>query len=165
MLQPRRSAHCTGGLQADAQQCNSKRGPNILVPCSGHVLMLHGHYACAVDIGSTFASQARQAGQPGCPWPLIAVPHSLPVDLCVCMRLCQVEYRERLSAAGRLPMRPDRRERVGSEREVLVARLIDRAVRPLLPPGFLYDTQVCQPQHDSPSPSWTQQLEPRCHTA
>lgn len=39
-------------------------------------------------------------------------------------------------------MRPDRRERVGTEREVLAARLIDRAVRPLLPPGFLYDTQV-----------------------
>jgi len=39
-------------------------------------------------------------------------------------------------------VRPDRRERVGGEREVLAARLIDRAVRPLLPPGFLYDTQV-----------------------
>lgn len=54
----------------------------------------------------------------------------------------QVEYRERLSAVGRLPLRPDRRERVNSEREVLVGRLVDRALRPLLPPGFLYDTQV-----------------------
>lgn len=48
-----------------------------------------------------------------------------------------------MSAAGRLPSRPDRRERVGTECEVLAARLIDRALRPLLPPGFLYDTQVC----------------------
>jgi polyribonucleotide nucleotidyltransferase len=54
----------------------------------------------------------------------------------------QVDYRERLSAVGRLPLRPDRRERVGSERELLVARLVDRALRPLIPPGFLYDTQV-----------------------
>jgi hypothetical protein len=54
----------------------------------------------------------------------------------------QVEYRERLTAVGRLPLRPDRRERTGTDREVLAARLIDRALRPLLPPGFLYDTQV-----------------------
>lgn len=54
----------------------------------------------------------------------------------------QVEYRERLSAVGRLPMRPDRRERNGTEREALAGRIIDRAVRPLLPPGFLYDTQA-----------------------
>jgi hypothetical protein len=53
-----------------------------------------------------------------------------------------VEYRERYSAVGRMPSRPDRRERQGSDREVLAARLIDRALRPLLPPGFLYETQV-----------------------
>jgi polyribonucleotide nucleotidyltransferase len=58
-----------------------------------------------------------------------------------------VEYRERLAAAGRLPGRPDRRERLNSDREVLAARLVDRALRPLLPPGFLYDTQVtCRQQ-------------------
>ncbi|KAF6254395.1 hypothetical protein COO60DRAFT_322562 [Scenedesmus sp. NREL 46B-D3] len=57
----------------------------------------------------------------------------------------QVEYRERLSAAGKLPSRPDRRERSGTDRELLAGRLVDRAVRPLLAPGHLYDTQVwCQ---------------------
>ncbi|WIA37613.1 hypothetical protein OEZ86_014515 [Tetradesmus obliquus] len=57
----------------------------------------------------------------------------------------QVEYRERLSAAGKLPSRPDRRERGSSDRELLAGRLVDRALRPLLAPGHLYDTQVwCQ---------------------
>lgn len=71
------------------------------------------------------------------PTPLFAPPRGNTLPLAP-----QVEYRERMSAAGRLPSRPDRRERVGTEREVLAARLIDRALRPLLPPGFLYDTQV-----------------------
>lgn len=54
----------------------------------------------------------------------------------------QVDYRERLSAVGRIPSTNDRRERFGSDREVLVARLIDRALRPLFPPGFYYETQL-----------------------
>lgn len=54
----------------------------------------------------------------------------------------QVDYQERLSAAGRLPTTPDRRERSTSDREVLAARLIDRALRPLFPPGFLYNVHV-----------------------
>jgi polyribonucleotide nucleotidyltransferase len=55
----------------------------------------------------------------------------------------QVDVRERYYSAGRLPLqRVDRREPSGSERELLAARLIDRALRPLFPPGALYEVQV-----------------------
>ena len=64
---------------------------------------------------------------------------------CVAAALLQVEYKERLSSAGKLPYRWDRREGgVNAEREVLAARAVDRALRPLCPPGFLYGMQVGQ---------------------
>lgn len=69
----------------------------------------------------------------------------------------QVEFRERLSAAGRLPVRPDRRERAGTEREVLAARIVDRALRPLINPGFLYDTQVSGDLVTATTADWQQQ--------
>jgi polyribonucleotide nucleotidyltransferase len=55
----------------------------------------------------------------------------------------QVDVRERFYSSGRLPLqRGDRREPAASERELLAARLIDRALRPLFPPGALYEVQV-----------------------
>jgi polyribonucleotide nucleotidyltransferase len=55
----------------------------------------------------------------------------------------QVDVRERFYASGRLPThRPDRREASASERELLAARCVDRALRPLFPPGALYEVQV-----------------------
>lgn len=41
-------------------------------------------------------------------------------------------------------MSRDRRDRVG-EQEILSARAIDRAIRPLFPPGFCYETHVRPP--------------------
>ena len=35
-----------------------------------------------------------------------------------------------------------RRELSSTEREVLVARIIDRSIRPLFPKGYMYDTQI-----------------------
>lgn len=54
-----------------------------------------------------------------------------------------VEYSERMYAAGRIPGSFFRRE-IGrpSERETLVARLIDRPIRPLFPKGLNEDVQV-----------------------
>ena len=54
-----------------------------------------------------------------------------------------VEYQEKLYAAGRIPGSYFRRE-VGrpSEREVTVARLIDRPHRPLFPKGFRDEVQI-----------------------
>ena len=53
-----------------------------------------------------------------------------------------VEYQEKFYAAGRVPGSFFRREGRSSEAETLVARLIDRPVRPLFPKGFTHETQV-----------------------
>lgn len=53
-----------------------------------------------------------------------------------------VEYRERMSAAGRVPGNYQRREGRLTDREVLVSRLVDRALRPLFPAGFRAEVQV-----------------------
>ena len=54
-----------------------------------------------------------------------------------------VDYQERAYAAGRIPGNFFRRE-MGrpSEHETLTSRLIDRPVRPLLPKGWTYETQI-----------------------
>jgi polyribonucleotide nucleotidyltransferase len=54
----------------------------------------------------------------------------------------QVEYREKYSAAGKFPGGFIKREGRPSEKEILSARLIDRALRPLFPDGFYNETQV-----------------------
>ena len=54
-----------------------------------------------------------------------------------------VDYREKSSAAGKIPGNFFRREARPSEREVLVCRLTDRPIRPLFPKGFTNEVQVC----------------------
>ena len=54
----------------------------------------------------------------------------------------QVEYREKYSAAGKFPGGFFKREGRPSEKEILSARLIDRALRPLFPDGYLQETQI-----------------------
>ena len=53
-----------------------------------------------------------------------------------------VEYRERLSAAGRIPGSFQRREGRITDAEVLTSRLADRSIRPQFPDGFLNEVQV-----------------------
>lgn len=53
-----------------------------------------------------------------------------------------VEYRENYAAAGRFPGGFTRREGRPQDNEILVARLIDRALRPLFPDDFHADTFV-----------------------
>ncbi|WP_225639161.1 polyribonucleotide nucleotidyltransferase [Candidatus Profftia sp. (ex Adelges kitamiensis)] len=53
-----------------------------------------------------------------------------------------VYYQERTYAAGRFPGGFFRREGRPSENETLIARLIDRPIRPLLPIGFLNEIQI-----------------------
>ena len=48
----------------------------------------------------------------------------------------QVEYKEKFAAAGRIPGGFMKREGKASDNEVLVARLIDRALRPLFPADY-----------------------------
>ncbi len=54
----------------------------------------------------------------------------------------QVEYREKYYAAGKFPGGFFKREARPSEKEILSARLIDRALRPLFPDGYYHETQV-----------------------
>lgn len=53
-----------------------------------------------------------------------------------------VNYQERAYAAGKIPVSFFRREGRASEGETLIARLIDRPMRPLFPDGFYHDVQV-----------------------
>jgi len=53
-----------------------------------------------------------------------------------------VNYQERTYAAGRIPGSFFRREGRPSEGETLIARLIDRPIRPLFPEGFVNEVQV-----------------------
>ena len=53
-----------------------------------------------------------------------------------------VDYRENTYAAGKIPGGFFKREGKPSEREILVARLIDRPIRPLFPEGYFQDTQI-----------------------
>jgi polyribonucleotide nucleotidyltransferase len=53
-----------------------------------------------------------------------------------------VDYREKMSAAGRFPGGFIKREGRPTNKEILTSRLCDRPLRPLFPDGFYHDTQV-----------------------
>ena len=53
-----------------------------------------------------------------------------------------VDYQEKFAAAGRMPGNFFRRETKLGDYEVLISRLIDRAIRPLFPDGYMNETQV-----------------------
>ncbi|MGK0391529.1 MAG: polyribonucleotide nucleotidyltransferase [Maribacter sp.] len=53
-----------------------------------------------------------------------------------------VDYQEKFASAGRIPGNFFRREARLSEHEILTSRLVDRAVRPLFPKGYMKDTQI-----------------------
>jgi len=53
-----------------------------------------------------------------------------------------VDVRERASARGLIPTSYHRRESAATEKEVITARLIDRALRPTLPRGYCIETQL-----------------------
>lgn len=53
-----------------------------------------------------------------------------------------VEYREKYAAAGRFPGGFFKREARPSDYEILISRLVDRALRPLFPEDFHAETQV-----------------------
>lgn len=54
----------------------------------------------------------------------------------------QVEFREKLSAAGKIPGGFLKREGRPSDKEILSARLIDRPIRPMFPDHYNCETQV-----------------------
>jgi len=91
-------------------------------------LATQAHGSCVVKIGDTMlfcsvvsAKEARE-GQPFFP--------------------LSVDYQEKFAAAGRIPGNFFKRETRLSDYEVLTSRLVDRAIRPLFPDGYMNDTQV-----------------------
>ncbi len=54
----------------------------------------------------------------------------------------QVEFREKMSAAGKIPGGYLKREGRPSDKEILSARLIDRPIRPMFPENYNCETQV-----------------------
>ncbi len=52
------------------------------------------------------------------------------------------DYREHISAAGRIPGGFFKREGRPSEREILVSRIIDRSIRPLFPEHYFKEVQI-----------------------
>lgn len=53
-----------------------------------------------------------------------------------------VDYQEKFAAAGKIPGSRNRREGQPALHETLIARLIDRPIRPLFPETFTNDTQI-----------------------
>jgi polyribonucleotide nucleotidyltransferase len=58
-----------------------------------------------------------------------------------------VDYRSRHYAFGKIPDNRMRKEKHGSDEEVLVSRFIDRAIRPLFPKGYVNELQVIATAH------------------
>jgi polyribonucleotide nucleotidyltransferase len=54
-----------------------------------------------------------------------------------------VDYREKMYASGKIPGGFFKREARPSKKETLMARLIDRPIRPLFPHKYKVETQVC----------------------
>ena len=53
-----------------------------------------------------------------------------------------VEYQEKFAGAGRIPGGFFKREARPSEYEILICRLVDRALRPLFPDEYYNETQI-----------------------
>jgi len=53
-----------------------------------------------------------------------------------------VDYQEKFASIGRIPGNFFKREARLSDYEILTSRLVDRAIRPLFPDGYMNDTQV-----------------------
>ncbi len=53
-----------------------------------------------------------------------------------------VDYQEKFASVGRIPGNFFRRESKLNDYEVLISRLVDRAIRPLFPDGYMNETQV-----------------------
>ncbi len=53
-----------------------------------------------------------------------------------------VDYQEKFAAAGRVPGNFFRRESRLSDAEILTSRLVDRAIRPLFPDEYMFETQI-----------------------
>ena len=91
-------------------------------------LATQAHGSCVVKIGKTmlFCSvvSAKEAREGQSFFPL------------------SVDYQEKFASVGRIPGNFFKREARLSDYEILTSRLVDRAIRPLFPDGYMNETQV-----------------------
>ena len=91
-------------------------------------LATQAHGSCVVKIGKTmlFCSvvSAKKAKEGQAFFPL------------------SVDYQEKFASVGRIPGNFFKREARLSDYEILTSRLVDRAIRPLFPDGYMNETQV-----------------------
>ncbi len=73
---------------------------------------------------------------------LVTVCTAPPRDETIDYFPLSVDYREKLSAAGKFPGGFMKREGRPSTKEVLTSRMIDRPIRPLFPEGYFNEVQV-----------------------
>jgi polyribonucleotide nucleotidyltransferase len=101
-------------------------GAESLTLETGHIAK-QAHGACVVRLGDTvvLTTACMQAS-------------TLPRDFLP----LTVDYREYAYAAGRIPGGFFKREGRATEKETITARLIDRPLRPLFPPGYTSETQI-----------------------
>ena len=91
-------------------------------------LATQAHGSCVVRVGkmmlfaSVVSNHEAREGQPFFP--------------------LSVDYQEKYASAGRIPGNFFRREARLSDYEILICRLVDRAIRPLFPKGYMNETQV-----------------------
>ena len=91
-------------------------------------LATQAHGSCVVRVGkmmlfaSVVSAKEAREGQPFFP--------------------LSVDYQEKYASAGRIPGNFFRREARLNDYEILISRLVDRAIRPLFPDGYMNDTQV-----------------------
>ena len=111
----------------DEKVYTAKLGEHEVVISTGKLAMLAGG-AVSVRIGDTIVLVTATASRQ----PRADIDY-FPLS---------VEYEERLYAAGRIPGSFFRREGRPGEAAILVARLIDRPLRPLFPKDFRNDVQV-----------------------
>jgi len=91
-------------------------------------LATQAHGSCVVRIGNTMlfcsvvSNKEAREGQPFFP--------------------LSVDYQEKFASVGKIPGNFFRRETRLSDYEILTSRLVDRAIRPLFPDGYMNETQV-----------------------
>jgi polyribonucleotide nucleotidyltransferase len=93
----------------------------------GSIFCSHGNTAVHVAVCSKLPTSATSAGD-----------SFLPLT---------VDYKNKFSSLGKIPMNTNRRERHGTDDEILASRVIDRSIRPLFPKSFRNDTQITTTSH------------------
>jgi polyribonucleotide nucleotidyltransferase len=77
----------------------------------------------------------------------VAVCSKAPISVGESFLPLTVDYKSRFSSLGKVPTNNNRRERHGTDEEILASRVIDRSVRPLFPKDFRDETQITTTAH------------------